>query len=114
MYPVGDLPRLGSSELSEPIAADLAVVPGGDGYYVTEFTARCTASATPRMFAGDTPVFEEASIERIVAVPGGYYLLDCYGRAYAAGAAKGPSPGTGLRIRHRQGYAADGLMGIWR
>ncbi len=88
VYPVGDLPKLGSPELSEPIAADLAVVPGGDGYYVTDVYGKVYGFGNAPVFAGDTPVFEEACIERIVTVPGGYYLLDCYGRAYAAGAAK--------------------------
>ena len=31
---------------------------------------------------------EQERIERIYAVPGGYYLLDRYGQVYAAGAAK--------------------------
>jgi len=43
-------------------------------------------------------VFKHARIERIVAVEGGYYLLDCYGQVYPAGKAIGNTFGLDLGV----------------
>ena len=100
VYPVGGVPQRGYPELSGPVAVDLALTPQGDGDYVVDAYGHVYGFGNAPVFEGQTPLFDTPRIVRIIAVEGGYSLVDVSGRLYAAGEAvvEPLAVGVGLEV----------------
>lgn len=88
IYATGGLPQLGHPCFDQPVAVDMALTPSGRGYYVVDAFGNVYGFGDAQVHPGETPVFFEKRIERIVATGDGYALLDCYGLVYSAGETK--------------------------